>query len=123
MAHRLRRHKAINEQCRISKIFSSTPGSAYRQLAEKPRTDAVPDTGQCAQFWKEIMSNEKRNNEVEWMAHQRNFTEQCLTEITKTEEQEKINKMSTWKAQGPDKVQVFWIKHLTVLHDRICIQL
>ena len=46
-----------------------------------------------------------------------------MTEIMKTEVQMNLEKMSNWKASGPDQVQVFWIKHLTVLHERFSMQL
>ncbi len=31
--------------------------------------------------------------------------------------------MSNWKAPGPDNVHLYWIKHLSALHERIDSQL
>ena len=57
------------------------------------------------------------------MANLQNSPEQCMTEITKTEVQEKLKKMSYWIAQRPDHVQVFWINHVTVLFEKISKQI
>ena len=70
-----------------------------------------------------IWSNLKRcKEEATWLANLGNSPEQCQTEITKTDVQEKLKKMSNWKALVPDYVQVFWIKHLSILHARISRQ-
>ena len=99
-------------------------GRVCQELAEKPKTDAVLEKVQYKQFQKEIWSNPKWHNlEAEWTANLRNSPEQCLTEITRTEEQEKLKKMSEWKATGQDVVHVFWVMDLTALHDRISSQL
>ena len=76
MAHKLRRNNAINEQYGINRTFSSTPGRVCQELAEKARTGAVPDKGQCEEIWKEIWSNPTRHNEgTEWMVKLRNSPE------------------------------------------------
>ena len=57
------------------------------------------------------------------MAELGNSPEQCLRKIPKTEELEKLKKMSNWKASRPDQVKVFLITHLSVLHDGVYRQL
>ena len=108
MAHKSKQYKTRNEQYCINKIFSSTPGRAYREPTEKQRTGAVPEKWQCEQCWKEIWSDRRRRSEeIELTASWGHSTEQSLTEITKTEVQEKLKKMSNWKAPGSYQAQVF----------------
>ena len=64
MTHRLRRYKAKDEQYRINKIFTSTPGIVYHELHEQAKTGVVPEKRQCEQFLF-LWSNPKRRSSVD----------------------------------------------------------
>ena len=61
--------------------------------------------------WTTWNNRRRYNEEEEWTHNVGNSPEQCLAEITRTKVQEKLKKISNWKAPAPEQVRVFRIKH------------
>ena len=125
LSHRLKRYEKRNEQYRINKLFRSNPQKVYREL----KGESVKDTSMCnkeelKEFWQEMWEQPVAyNTEAEWLSVIETKCEEIPVQedvaITAEDVKYKLESMSNWKAPGPDKLQVFWIKQLTSLHDRL----
>ena len=105
-----------------TKIHTEFNGSAVRS------TD-VPNAEESRKFWGEIWSIEKKHSKTanwlkqlkEEMSNEHHAQGGLVISVDKIEKQ--CRKMPNWKAPGRDKVQGFWIKSMTNLHERIAEQL
>ena len=104
------------------KIYMEFNGSAIRS------TD-VPNAEESRNFWGGIWSVEKEHSKTanwlkelkEEMSNKHHVQERLVITVDKIAKQ--CRKMPNWKAPGKDKVQGFWIKSMTNLHERIAAQL
>ena len=104
------------------KIYMELNGSAIRS------TDA-PNAEESINFWGGIWSVEKEHNKkANWlkelkeeMSNKHHIQEGLVITVDMITRQ--CRKMPNWKAPGKDKVQGFWIKSMTNLHERIAEQL
>ena len=104
------------------KIYMELKGSAIRS------TDA-PNDEEGIHFWGVIWSVEKEHSKTanwlkelkEEMRNRHHVQEGFVITFDKITRQ--CRKMPNWKAPGIDKVQGFWIKSMTNLHERIAEQL
>ena len=104
------------------KIYMEFNGSAFRS------TD-MPNAEESRNFWGGIWSVEKEHSKTanwlkelkEEMRNKHHVQERLVITVDKIAKQ--CRKMPNWKAPGKDKVQGFWIKSMTNLHERIAAQL
>ena len=130
LSHRIQRYKARKEQYRTNKLFRTQPGRIYQELKDPKSNQAqpVPDKKETEEFWKNIWGVAKQHNsEAAWIQdikdQNKDIPQQPSMEISVDDVQQKVKRMSNWKAPGPDQVQAFWPEHLSVLHKRIAHQL
>ena len=103
-------------------MYTEFNGSALRS------TD-VPNAEESRKFWGEIWSIEKKHSKTanwlkqlkEEMSNEYHPQEGLVISVDKIKKQ--CWKVPNWKAPGRDKVQGFWIKSMTNLHERIAEQL
>lgn len=121
-AQRLRRYTKRSNHYHQNKIFNEDAKRFYRQLNnQKTEVTEPPSQDHVTQFWRGILEDEVvHNDRAAWVEQEKknhrmirpdawqNFT---VNEIVKV-----IRKTQNWKSPGPDKVQNFWIKQLSALH-------
>jgi hypothetical protein len=126
ISHRLQRYEARNEQFRINKLFQRSPKKVFKefnkQKPEIPHTS--PSREEVKEYWEEIWSKSVQHNEkATWINDLSKDLEALPSQpdiiITEDDVKHKLGSMANWKAPGPDKVQIFWLKKLTSLHHKL----
>ena len=99
----------------------------YRELDGSLQENVAPDADDALTFWSSIWGEHvEHNRNAEWL----NDVRECIGKNSQTSVRintenlkHHLKKVPNWKAPGPDGLQGFWIKKLTVLHARIATQL
>lgn len=129
LSHRLKRYEARNEQFMINRQFSTNPRKVYKKLRKENDADEeLPDKDRTIEYWGSLWgSAENYNTSATWMQSiqrkHENLSEQSDIVITTEDVRMKIARMSNWKAPGPDQIQIFWLKKLTSIHERMATQM
>ena len=107
-AAKITRFQARIDQFRQKRLFRENQSRFYDHLNGKERVDIGHDKEGSIEFWSDIWSEEaKHNNDAEWL---KNLREEVRIEkqgdvvVTREKTQTIVNKMSNWKALGPDLV-------------------
>ena len=127
-AAKIRRYEQRIEQYKQNRMFRYDQKKVYQDLnGENRKQEVKPDAQQSTAFWKDIWGNEKHHNtNAEWLndlREEQQGEQQENIVITENLIRQQCKKIPTWKAQGPDGVQGYWIKKLTSLNDRIASQM
>ena len=79
------------------------------------------------QFWSTIRENEiEHERNAEWLRElraEKDNTQQGDINITTEVIKEQVKKIPNQKSPGSDRVQGYWLKKLTTLHERIAKQM
>lgn len=127
---KVKRYEQRTTQFRLNRTFNVDQKKVYTELnGGVNRTNDVPNDEESRKFWGDIWSVEKEHNkDAEWlkelkeeMKNENHSQNRMLITIDKIRKQ--CRKMPNWKAPGKDKVQGYWIKNLTKMHNRIAEQL
>jgi hypothetical protein len=126
-SHKLKRYEARNEQHRINKMFRECPRKVYYELNNKNKealTLSESHKEEIRQYWEHLWGTSVKHNEKSvWMNDAEKDCEvirdQTNISITVEDIKTKITNMSNWKAPGPDRIHVFWLKKFTTLHERL----
>ena len=90
----------------LEAVITHTPGSEVENMtpenAERALYSDILNLAVAQDEYKEIQDN---------------------MEISAVRLRKVLNKLSTWKAAGPDGLQGYWVKNFTSLHSRIVYQL
>ena len=126
-AQRIRRYKKRTEFRIHNRAFEHDQKRFYQNIMGKKinRSDAPP-LEEIETFWSSIWENEKHyDKNAEWIAAEQLFS----LSIPKCSENEGmctredivtvLKRLPNWKAPGVDKLQNFWMKRITSLHDQI----
>lgn len=102
-------------------MFRENTNKFYRCLNKQEAIPDLPTQLAVETFWRGILENDvKHNDEATWIKdEQRTYQEitllkwhdLCLNDVLKV-----IKRAQNWKSPGPDKLQNFWIKSFTSLH-------
>ena len=127
-AAKVKRYEQRGEQFKQNQLFNLDQKRFYQQLNGNIRyEDIIPNAEESKTFWSDIWSKgQKHNNNAEWLrnlrADLRNQQQEDMI-VTKEMVAKQCTRMANWKAPGMDRVQGFWLKKLTSLHERIAEQL
>ncbi len=127
LATRLKRYTKEVEARRINKMFSTEPAKVYSQWqGNNNRSD--PPRAETEKYWKNIWEREaSHNTDAQWLVDLRadhsNLPEQEPVTISMADIQERVSKMKSWTAPGPDMIHTYWLKKLTALHERLAAQM
>jgi hypothetical protein len=123
MAEKIRRYSARSEQYRQNKLFTKDEGRFYNEQ-RNPGSKKIPppERNEARLFWENIWGTEQsHNNQAEWIKALDDYTEgneaQKNVEIDRNLLLRVLSKMRPWKAAGPDRVQGYWYKKFTSLHE------
>ena len=82
---------------------------------------------QKKQFWSNIWDNEKKHERnAEWLRElrlEKDNMKQNDINITPQMIKQQVKKISNWKSRGPDRVQGYWLRKLTTLHESTARQM
>ena len=127
-AAKLKSYEQRIHQFRINRLFQQDQKKVYQEFNGMSRSEGVaPDAEGSERFWSGIWGNEvQHNKDAEWL---KELKDECgetrkddiVINLAMVTAQAK--KIPNWKVPGPDGVQGYWIKKLTVLHDRIAEQM
>jgi len=122
-AQRLRRYTKRSNYYHQNKIFNEDAKKFYRQLNNQ-NSDVIhpPSQENVTKFWRGILEDEvAHNDKANWITLERKKYEQINPDVWKqftTDEITKVIKQThNWKAPGQDKLQNFWLKQLSSLHE------
>ena len=127
-AAKVKRYEQRGEQFKQNRLFDQDQKRFYQQLnGNTGQERIIPNAEESKEFWNEIWSGRKEHNkEAEWLRQLKkdlgNQQQQNII-ITKDMVSKQCRRMPNWKAPGMDRVQGFWLKKLTSLHERIAEQL
>ena len=129
LSSRLERYTKDSEFKWINSTFQTDPGKVYTQLkgVENNKQDEPPKQ-ETETFWKNIWENQvTHNTNADWLKDlEQDYSqdqEQENIRITEKDLKERVRKMKSWRAPGPDMVHGYWLKKLTALHQRLATQM
>jgi hypothetical protein len=128
LGKRLRRYNQTTKRHTQNRLFRTNQHKFYASLGEEAIViNDVPDKTSMVEFWSGIWSTPAQYNQsAEWL----NEEEKACEVIRKMQEvcigvadvRKAVNRMSNWKAPGPDKLQNFWIKRFSSAHEVLAAQ-
>ena len=105
-------------------MFARNQKRVYQQIdGIRNINNEKPNAEESKQFWRKIWDNEKEHERnAEWLRElraEKNNLKQNDINIKNEMIKEKVKNIPNQKSPGPDKVQGYWLKKLTVLHEHI----
>ena len=130
LSARLKRYNREAERKKINKLFCTDAARVYSKLRGKKwdSQNAEPPKAETERFWKDIWEKEATHNTTaEWLKelqrdHQQQPEQEPIT-ITGTDLGQRLQRMKSWTAPGPDMIHAYWLKKLTSLHNRLACQM
>ena len=121
-SNRLKKYDQKEKTKFQNSLFSENPKKFYRTLCNDTiEITKLPDENQLADFWRSLYGDStEHNRNAEWIEE----TKQELIEtpvmqgieITAETINNKLRTSPNFKSPGPDKIQNYWMKQLTILH-------
>ncbi|CAH0732035.1 unnamed protein product, partial [Brenthis ino] len=128
LAGRIKRYEEINSRKQQNKMFTEDEHRLYRSLdSKKENIDVkIPSKRNTEEFWTNILSQPvEYNHQAEWILDMEqsnnNITTSSSEEITTEQIKHSLSKMLNWKAPGQDKVQNYYLKYFTKMHDHLAM--
>ena len=101
--------------------FQTKQGRFLKNLEGKEERTKPSNAEDTTAFWKGIWSSKvKHKRNAEWIdkAKEKMSSEkQNTVKITKDDVKRKSKSKPDWKGAGPDKIQGFWLKSFTAVHE------
>jgi len=122
--NRLSRYQLRQKQYRQNYEFVNKPNKLYDEIRNnKIQITTPPTKEQMSGFWKPIFQNTKNyNKDAVWLNEYKQSTSEIIksdySPITTEEIKTATSNFSNWKSPGLDKIQNFWWKKLTNVHQR-----
>lgn len=123
-AAKLRRYNKNHKRRTDNANFNRNQKLFYKTLSneqEQQRECEIPDKGEIEKFWTQLWGTSVQHTESSWIHEVRNETEHIQemenVAINITEFKNIIKHLHNWKQPGPDKIQNFWIKKFTTIHE------
>ena len=124
-AKKIKFHNDNENTMRHNNLFKTNQSFLYKELDGKVNHDQLsPDKTESTQFWSSIWSESKEHNDkATWLPKVReqmsNVKQQEEMSITTEDVKKRIQRLSNWKAPGPDGVQGYWFKAFPSMHNSI----
>ena len=119
----LRQLKAKRKRYENNRLFLTDQKRFFNQLRSNKTSQVSnpPSKEHIQDFWSKTLSTPTSHEDnAPWLineeAHQSNIKSDTWTDITTNLFLTNLKKLHNWKTPGIDRVQNFWIKHLTSLH-------
>ena len=109
------------KQFQDNRNFETNQGRFFKNLEGKEERTKPPNAEDATAFWKGIWSTKvEHKRDAEWIdkAKEKMPSEKKNTvKITKDDGKRKLKSVPDWKGAGPDKIQGFWLKSFTAVHE------
>ena len=109
-----------------NKTFETNQRKFYQELTNEKQngTHPTPDKGKTLEFWSNIWENDEKHNEkAQWISDLKEKNEKIKKQnnisITTKNLKKALKKMKNWKSAGPDKIQGYWLKNFTNIHETL----
>ena len=126
ISHKIQQYTARCETYHQNKMFDENQRRFYGDLFDKncQQSNEMPDKKETTAFWSNLWGKTKQHNEnAEWMpgveAKLQDIPQQDNQDITTALVKKAAKSMTSWKSPGKDKIQGYWIKNLSSLHERL----
>jgi len=123
---KIKTYEERNDQYYQNKLFQTNQKRFYEEIDKSSRSNnnVAPNPVEATKFWSNIWENNvTHDDEFYWIQDIENdlvgIDKPLDIRISATDVKKSVQKMSNWKAPGPDGVQGFWFKRLTSLHEQI----
>ena len=103
--------------------FRTDPKKFYSDLRfqEQEAVQDPPPVEKVEEYWTKLWSEKSFNKDAPWVRAEEKRMEDVeegkWEELTYDDLKTAIRRLANWKAAGLDRVQNFWIKHISPLHD------
>ena len=101
--------------------FQTNQGRFFKNLEVKKQRTKPPNAEDVTAFWKRIWSKKvEHERHAEWIGKAKEkmpYEKKNIVKITKDDVKRKLKSMPDWKEAGPDKIQSFWLKSFTAVHE------
>ena len=110
-------------------MFYENQRTFYGDFFDKnsQQSNEMPDKKETTAFWSNLWGKTKQHNKnAEWMPGvevKLQHIPQDNLDITTALVKKAVKSMMSWKSPGKDKIQGYWIKNLSSLHERLAWQL
>ena len=113
---------------RQNRTFQNNERKFYQQLGgDDNKTYQQSNAKETERFWTKIWQRKQHNEKAEWINHITRELEQLEegpkdeipTDLFKTT----LKKVSNWKTPGHDRIDGFWFKTFTSIHDRLALEM
>ncbi len=128
-AVKIKRYSERVNQFHQNHLFETDQKRFYQRIEGKEQERIPPPEPDAAlEFWSSIWGrSHQHKHDAGWVKETENeyneIDQQEDMEISTTTLKKVLQKISPWKAAGPDGVQGYWVKNFTSLHSRIAAQL
>ena len=123
---KLKRYENRIKQFQDNRNFQTNQGRFFKNLEDKEEKTKPPNTEDATAFWKGIQSTKvKHQRDAEWInkgKEKMSFEKQNTVKITKDDVKRKLKSVPDWKGEGSDKIQGFWLKYFTDVHEVLLLQ-
>ena len=120
-ANKVKQYDNRIKQFQDNRNFETNQGRFFKNLEGKEERTKPPNAEDATAFWKGIWSTKvEHKRDAEWIdkAKEKMPSEkQNTVKITKDDGKRKLKSMPDWKGAGPDKIQGFWLKSFTAVHE------
>ena len=129
LSKRLRRYTDSAKRRQQNRMFSDNERAFYDQIShEKPDfSDGLPDIGDVTNFWAGIWEAPAQHREGQpWLRREEEWAGEEIDQmpavnVETNDVREATRYLRNWAAPGPDGVQNFWYKKLTVVHPTMAV--
>ena len=120
-ANKVKQYDNRIKQFQDNRNFETNQGRFFKNLEGKEERTKPPNAEDATAFWKGIWSTKvEHKQDAEWIdkAKEKMPSEkQNTVKITKDDVKGKLKSVPDWKGAGPDKIQGFWLKSFTAVHE------
>ena len=121
--NKVKRYDNDIKQFQDNRNFQTNQGRLFRNLEGKEEGTKSPNAKDAAAFWKGIWSSKVEHKRVaEWIdkAKEKMLSEkQNSVKTTKDDVKRNLKLMPDWKGEEPAKIQGFWLKYFTAVHENL----
>jgi hypothetical protein len=128
LAQRLRRYTTQAQRQTQNQMFNTNEKQFYRNLNKNANAEgkASPEMSEVTKYWSNIWSVPKQHNQdADWLPEIKSETMNIprMSKVTITQEDMKaaLTKSHNWKAAGIDKIQNYWYKQFTSVHEALTL--
>ena len=120
-ATKVKRYDNRIKQFQDNRNFETNQERFFKNLEGKEERTKPPNAEEATAFWKGIWSTkDEHKQDAAWIDKTKEkmpSEKQNTVKITEDDVKRKLKLISDWEGAGPDKIQGFWLKPFTAVHE------